>query len=106
MYDLLEKLIKTERPELMPAEFALAWRQGWKRNKDGQIGRTCFRMRKHDLEEFREIVEKYGCYKKDIEDFCLAAINSKRPPQPSLPGMDASETIPMPSAAKRKKSAV
>lgn len=31
--------------------------------------RTVYRIRKHDLEEFAEIAERYGCYKRDVEEF-------------------------------------
>jgi hypothetical protein len=32
-------------------------------------GRTLYRIRKHDLEEFSAIAARYGCWKKDIEHF-------------------------------------
>ncbi len=32
-------------------------------------GRKVFRLRKHDLEEFAVIGERYGCWKKDVEVF-------------------------------------
>lgn len=32
-------------------------------------GKYVFRTRKHDIEEFREIVERHGCYKRDLEEF-------------------------------------
>ena len=32
-------------------------------------GRAVWRMRKHDIEEFRCIVQRHGCYKKDLEAF-------------------------------------
>jgi hypothetical protein len=34
-----------------------------------EYGRSVWRMRKHDIEEFRCIVERHGCYKKDLEAF-------------------------------------
>jgi hypothetical protein len=37
-----------------------------------QRGRTVFRIRKHDLEEFAVIAERYGTWKKDIEAFAGA----------------------------------
>jgi hypothetical protein len=40
-------------------------------------GRTKYRIRKHDLEEFSAIAARYGCWKKDIEDF-YGAVNSAR----------------------------
>jgi hypothetical protein len=32
-------------------------------------GRTCYRIRKHDVEEFSEVVARHGCYKADLEHF-------------------------------------
>lgn len=32
-------------------------------------GRTVYRIRRHDLEEFAAIAERYGCWKKDLEQF-------------------------------------
>jgi hypothetical protein len=40
--------------------------------KVDERGRTCYRVRKHDLEEFADIVTRHGCYKRDIEDFAQA----------------------------------
>jgi hypothetical protein len=42
------------------------------RIKVDERGRTCYRVRKHDLEEFADIVTRHGCYKRDIEDFAQA----------------------------------
>jgi hypothetical protein len=35
-------------------------------------GRTVYRIRKHDIEEFRDIVARHGCYKGDLEAFARA----------------------------------
>lgn len=35
-------------------------------------GRLCWRVRGHDIEEFRGIVERHGCYKRDLEMFAEA----------------------------------
>lgn len=35
-------------------------------------GRKVYRTRKHDLEEFTSIVDRYGCYKSDIQSFYAA----------------------------------
>lgn len=35
-------------------------------------GRTVFRTRKHDLEEFADVVARHGCYKRDLEQFARA----------------------------------
>lgn len=44
-------------------------------------GRTVYRIRKHDIEEFAAIVERYGCYKRDLETFAAALF---RGPQRTL----------------------
>jgi putative metallopeptidase len=45
-----------------------------KRGDDGALviderGRVTYRLRKHDLEEFSSIAERYGCWKRDLETF-------------------------------------
>ena len=35
-------------------------------------GRPVYRMRKHDIEEFADVVARYGCYKADLESFAAA----------------------------------
>lgn len=37
--------------------------------KRNEKDRICYRMRKHDLEEFRGVVERNGIYKRDLELF-------------------------------------
>ena len=37
--------------------------------KYDEKGRPCWRVRKHDIEEFREVVQRHGCYKADLEEF-------------------------------------
>jgi hypothetical protein len=34
--------------------------------------RIVYRVRKHDIEEFTDIVRRYGCYKADLEQFAAA----------------------------------
>lgn len=41
-------------------------------------GRKVYRIRKHDLEEFSEIVARHGLYKRDLEHFALALRQSKQ----------------------------
>lgn len=44
-------------------------------NGDAKVddrGRTVYRIRKHDLEEFSDIAQRYGCWKRDIEAFMRA----------------------------------
>lgn len=45
--------------------------------KTDEEGRVVYRIRKHDLEEFREVANRYGCWKDDIREFVTTAINSK-----------------------------
>lgn len=46
--------------------------------KTDEAGRIVYRTRKHDLEEFREIVARHGQWKQDIVDFVAAALKDKR----------------------------
>lgn len=43
-------------------------------------GRTIYRTRKHDIEEFTDIVKRHGCYKSDLEAFAQA-LQTKGVPQ-------------------------
>lgn len=43
-------------------------------------GRICYRIRKHDLEEFRDIVNRHGMYKSDIEAFVRSCQPLKKHP--------------------------
>lgn len=66
------------------------------KDKDGEDkldagGHPVWRIRKHDIEEFTEIVGRYGMYKTDIEKFVAAAVaantnatlfDGKRPTMP------------------------
>jgi hypothetical protein len=52
------------------------------RDKDGfpkrdERDRSVWRTRKHDIEEFRCIVERHGCYKKDLEAFADALLRNR-----------------------------
>ncbi len=162
VYDVLDAMVKKYKPELKAEDcrIALAWKFGWKRNKDGQLvlgkckkvsdldkqfqgfdfiiilnkeawvelkadqqkalmhhelchaavaqdqngntkkdarNRTCFRVKKHDIEEFGDIIAAHGCYKADLEEFVKLAMRSKKPPQMELPGAESEPpaTIPM-----------
>lgn len=47
-------------------------------------GNPTFRVRKHDVEEFAEIVRRHGLWKNDLEMFVQAALESKkRKPTPA-----------------------
>lgn len=43
-------------------------------------GRQVFRVRKHDIEEFHEIVTRHGCYKRDLEYFAERLLERAKAP--------------------------
>ncbi len=43
-------------------------------------GRPVWRTRRHDIEEFHCIAERYGLWKKDLEEFAAAAARKKDAP--------------------------
>lgn len=43
-------------------------------------GHPCFRLRKHDLEEFRAVVERHGCYLSDVAEFAQSLRRAKDAP--------------------------
>jgi len=52
-------------------------------DKDGEPmvdakGRTLYRMRKHDVEEFSHIVARHGLYKRDLEHFFSVAKRNRQ----------------------------
>ena len=48
--------------------------------KVDEDGRIVYRIRKHDVEEFREVVERHGLYTDDLQEFAQAGIkDSERP---------------------------
>lgn len=53
--------------------------------KVDERGRGVYRMRKHDVEEFRAVVERHGCYKRDLEAFAKALL--KKADAPLLAGI-------------------
>lgn len=44
-------------------------------------GRVQYRIRKHDLEEFSTIAERYGCWKRDIETFAKSLARARQDDQ-------------------------
>ncbi len=46
--------------------------------KEDERGRKLWRLRKHDIEEFSEIVDRYGCYTKDLAMFATAMTRGKQ----------------------------
>jgi hypothetical protein len=49
-------------------------------NKIDERGRPVWRLRKHDIEEFGDIVERHGTYKRDLERFAELLLKKKRTP--------------------------
>lgn len=41
-------------------------------------GNPVFRIRKHDIEEFTEVIQRHGIYKRDLERFAAALFRSKQ----------------------------
>jgi hypothetical protein len=71
-----------------------------KLDKDGEPvederGRKVYRTKKHDVEEFTEVIARHGCYKRDLERFAAALRKSKQPSL--LDGVEAEER-PNPTA--------
>ena len=62
----VEKRIALIDHELCHATRAL---DKWFAPANDEKGRSAWRMRKHDIEEFRCIVERHGCYKQDLVKF-------------------------------------
>ncbi len=46
---------------------------------EDERGRKVYRVRKHDIEEFTGVVQRYGCYKADLELFAKALRKSEVP---------------------------
>jgi hypothetical protein len=64
--------------------------------KEDERGRPIWRMRKHDIEEFREVVIRHGCYKRDLEEFARALLlkqhqNPMLPLEPEAPAVSAEQ---------------
>ena len=45
---------------------------------EDERGRKVYRMRKHDIEEFSQVVERHGTYKRDLEKFAAALQKSRQ----------------------------
>ena len=45
---------------------------------EDEKGRKIYRLRRHDVEEFTEIMRRHGCYKRDLEEFAKALYKSKQ----------------------------
>lgn len=113
-----EKLAPEQRVALMHHELChagISTDANGNTKKDARE-RTMFRIRKHDIEEFGDVVAVHGCYKSDLADFVLAAVKSPHPPQPAIPGLaepssngkhehvtEGGEVIPAPVAARMRR---
>jgi Putative phage metallopeptidase len=60
--------------------------------KYDERGRNIWRIRKHDIEEFQAVIERHGCYKRDLERFANALLKKRE--TPTLPGFDAPQEKP------------
>jgi Putative phage metallopeptidase len=47
-------------------------------HKADERGRFLFRIRRHSIEEFHEIVHRHGCYKADLEAFAQIILEKKK----------------------------
>ncbi len=54
-------------------------------------GRKVYRIRKHDVEEFTEIVARHGCWKDDLRRFAEHAMDRKE--KPLLPAIEKPKPI-------------
>lgn len=41
--------------------------------------RLCYRMRRHDIEEFNAVVKRHGCYLSDVAEFVRQAMHNPTP---------------------------
>lgn len=107
-FEAWRNLNPAQRVALMHHELchaAVAEDQNGSTKKDSR-NRTCFRTRRHDVEEFGDVIAAHGCYKQDLENFVATAMRSAKPPAPTLlDGVLAredqrAEPIPMPAAAQ------
>lgn len=69
--------------------------------KYDERGRRVFRTRKHDIEEFRAIVARHGCYKRDLELFAEALLEKRS--APLFSGLPAGVTVSVETPGKRPK---
>lgn len=77
-----ETLSDSQREALLDHELshcAVSLDDKGKPRKDDR-GRTVYRLRKHDIEDFTAVIRRHGCYKRDLEDFVHAALEAKSTP--------------------------
>lgn len=85
----LEKKQALVDHELCHATFAPD-KDGFK--KRDERDRIVWRTRKHDIEEFFDIVRRHGCYKRDLQAFAEVLLRKKATP-PLIAAMDKSEAL-------------
>jgi len=76
-FDRTKKLALLDH-ELCHAEIVLDKDSG--EPKYDERGRNVWRVRKHDIEEFQAVIERHGCYKRDLEYFAKALLRRKDTP--------------------------
>lgn len=99
-----EEWTKEKKMALMDHELchaAPAYDEDTGEQKVDAAGRLVWRMRKHDIEEFRSVVANHGCYKADLEKFAETLLQK----QGSLLLERAAEETPAPLAARLKVAA-
>jgi len=73
-----DKKVALLHHELCHAEIAYDEESGTA--KIDSRGRTVYRTRRHDIEEFSAVVESHGCYKKDLEAFARVILQKQAAP--------------------------
>lgn len=48
--------------------------------KQDERGRFLWRVRKHDVEEFHDVVKRHGCWKSDLEQFAKDVASKRQAP--------------------------
>lgn len=71
--------------------------------KTDERGRTVYRMRGHDVEEFREVVARHGTWKSDLEGFAQAALQNGDKNRPLLKDLEEHGTNGNGKRPERKK---
>jgi len=66
--------------------------------------RLCCRVKKHDIDEFKCIVERHGLYTQDLEDIARAAINDAKRPLLKEAEKAEEEAAEKPAAASATES--
>lgn len=91
-----EKFVPDQREALMDHLLCHAFAELEEQNQQGNGGWK-FKLRKHDIEEFSEVVQRHGLYLKDLQDFMEIA---KDAATPNLFTDQNAEAEPEPETAK------